>query len=151
MTDNFIEDAAKALYEQLHLQHPWDNLIEADKELWRKRARALLPIFAKHMTSDKAVEGQMEEIAQNANCSTANQIEQVDREALEPCPFCGGDASRHTLEDAENFGGDVICCQKCGASSHVEFGRKENLVDTWNTRTTQSQAARKVLQDEKTK
>lgn len=53
---------------------------------------------------------------------------------LKPCPFCGGRAERVTLEDEENFGGDVICCTQCQASSHVEFGRKENLVDRWNTR-----------------
>jgi Lar family restriction alleviation protein len=57
-------------------------------------------------------------------------------EELKPCPFCGGKAERHTIEDEEpsNAGGDVICCSRCGASSHVEFGRKENLVSVWNTR-----------------
>ena len=61
-------------------------------------------------------------------------------EGLEPCPFCGGKAKRHTIsEDDEpsNAGGDVITCQKCYASSHVEFGRKENLVDWWNNRAPQ--------------
>lgn len=57
---------------------------------------------------------------------------------LKPCPFCGGKAERATLEDGENAGGDVIFCTGiCGASSHVEFGRKENLVSLWNTRTPQ--------------
>ena len=56
-------------------------------------------------------------------------------EALEPCPFCGGEAERFTInEEGDNFGGDVICCKRCGASSHVEFGRKENLVSCWNRR-----------------
>lgn len=56
-------------------------------------------------------------------------------EALKPCPFCGGDAKRFTLDDGDNAGGDVIQCMGvCGASSHVEFGRKENLVSLWNTR-----------------
>lgn len=57
-------------------------------------------------------------------------------EELEPCPFCGGEAVRITLghEEPNNAGGDVIGCQQCGASSHVEFGRKENLVSRWNTR-----------------
>lgn len=55
-------------------------------------------------------------------------------EDLKPCPFCGGEAERITLEDRENFGGDVITCTKCQASSHVEFGRKENLVNSWNRR-----------------
>jgi Lar family restriction alleviation protein len=57
--------------------------------------------------------------------------------ALKPCPFCGADAERLTLEadDFGNEGGDVIQCTGCGASSHVEFGRKENWVDAWNRRT----------------
>jgi len=57
-------------------------------------------------------------------------------QALLPCPFCGGEALRFTLpEDGfGNGGGDVITCTRCEASSHVEFGRKENLVDRWNTR-----------------
>ena len=55
---------------------------------------------------------------------------------IKACPFCGGEAERFTIEEpGDNFGGDVICCQKCGASSHVEFGRKENLVNVWNSRT----------------
>jgi Lar family restriction alleviation protein len=55
---------------------------------------------------------------------------------LKPCPFCKGEAKRLTIGDDEpnNAGGDVIVCTKCGASSHVEFGRKENLVSRWNTR-----------------
>lgn len=56
---------------------------------------------------------------------------------IKSCPFCGGEAERFTIGDDEpsNAGGDVITCTKCGASSHVEFGRKENLVSRWNTRT----------------
>lgn len=58
-------------------------------------------------------------------------------EYLKPCPFCGGDAMRVTLtkdDGADNEGGDVITCTHCWASSHVEFGRKENLVSRWNNR-----------------
>jgi len=54
---------------------------------------------------------------------------------LKPCPFCGGNAEELYLEDEANFGGSVICCQKCGASSPVHFDRKENLYDSWNRRT----------------
>lgn len=57
------------------------------------------------------------------------------QEYLKPCPFCAGEAVRITLtEEGDNAGGDVITCMKCGASSHVEFGYKENLVSRWNTR-----------------
>lgn len=57
-------------------------------------------------------------------------------EELKPCPFCGGEAERFTIgaEEPNNAGGDVISCTRCEASSHVEFGRKENLVSRWNTR-----------------
>ena len=61
------------------------------------------------------------------------------RMELKPCPFCGGEAQRFTLTEEDepmNAGGDVITCTKCQASSHVEFGRKENLAECWNTRTT---------------
>ncbi|MDB6454749.1 Lar family restriction alleviation protein [Falsirhodobacter sp. 20TX0035] len=68
---------------------------------------------------------------------TAPAAEPVDGEML-PCPFCGGPPDRLTLDEDDgkhNAGGDVIYCKRCGASSHVEFGFKENLVDRWNTRT----------------
>lgn len=68
--------------------------------------------------------------------------EQLD--ALLPCPFCGGEAQRDTLGPDEfgNEGGDVIECSTCGASSHVEFGRKEGLVSAWNRRTDTTLRAR---------
>lgn len=56
---------------------------------------------------------------------------------LKPCPFCGGAAQRIEISDDDGFGnqgGSVISCQTCHASSHVEFGRKENLESRWNTR-----------------
>ena len=55
-------------------------------------------------------------------------------EALEPCPFCGGEASRQDLTDDDNAGGSCIACDSCGASSPVHFDRKENLYDSWNRR-----------------
>lgn len=55
-------------------------------------------------------------------------------EELKPCPFCGGDASRQDLTDADNAGGSCIACDRCGASSPVHFDRKENLYDSWNRR-----------------
>lgn len=58
-------------------------------------------------------------------------------EKLKNCPFCDAPAKRITIgkEEYYNTGGDVIVCTRCQASSHVEFGRKENLVDRWNART----------------
>lgn len=55
---------------------------------------------------------------------------------LMPCPFCGGKARQLTIEQDNDphFGGDVITCTECGASSHVEFGFKENLKSAWNSR-----------------
>lgn len=55
-------------------------------------------------------------------------------ESLKPCPFCGGEPERLELTDEDNFGGSVISCKKCGASSPVHFDRKENLDDSWNRR-----------------
>lgn len=59
-------------------------------------------------------------------------------DALAPCPFCGGEAEWLDLDSDEaggsNAGGSVISCKACQASSHVEFGRKENLVAAWNRR-----------------
>lgn len=63
---------------------------------------------------------------------------------LLPCPFCGGKATRITLQDEENFGGDVIICQNCDACSRVVFGEKEGLVETWNRRATQAAAGEPV-------
>lgn len=67
---------------------------------------------------------------------------------LLPCPFCGGKAESIEI-DAEhgdtNFGGSVIQCSRCFASSHVEFGFKENLVSAWNSRS--SAARNAALED----
>ncbi|EFH8163213.1 Lar family restriction alleviation protein [Escherichia coli] len=59
-------------------------------------------------------------------------------EGLLPCPFCGGKATQTTIKNKDDpcFGGDVISCLNCGASSHVEFGFKENLISAWNARVT---------------
>ncbi|NUH55867.1 restriction alleviation protein, Lar family [Citrobacter portucalensis] len=69
---------------------------------------------------------------------------------LMPCPFCGGKARQLTIEQDNDphFGGDVITCTECGASSHVEFGFKENLKSAWNSRAAMLQAGNSpVIQD----
>jgi len=65
---------------------------------------------------------------------------------LLPCPFCGGEAKRFTLQDEENFGGDVIACKSCDACSRVVFGEKEGLVEAWNRRATQPAAGEPIHQ-----
>ena len=55
---------------------------------------------------------------------------------LKPCPFCGGVAARDIiLEDGSNYGGEIIGCKRCLASTRVFFGEKEGLEESWNTRT----------------
>lgn len=63
---------------------------------------------------------------------------------LLPCPFCSGrpEVIEVTEDDGfENRGGSAIECQVCHASSHVEFGRKENLISSWNRRAALASAA----------
>uniref|UniRef100_A4WTA9 Restriction alleviation protein, Lar family n=1 Tax=Cereibacter sphaeroides (strain ATCC 17025 / ATH 2.4.3) TaxID=349102 RepID=A4WTA9_CERS5 len=65
---------------------------------------------------------------------------------LKPCPFCGGTAQWFNFDDdCENAGGSAIECSGCGAASHVEFGRKENLASSWNRRAHLAEAAADVL------
>lgn len=76
-----------------------------------------------------------------------------DAPDLKPCPFCGGEAERITIEDdsdPSNFGGDVIQCRNCIASSRVVFGEKEGIEDAWNRRATPPEVAAlvKALRDE---
>ena len=64
----------------------------------------------------------------------------MSSEELKPCPFCGGKAKRVTLQDEENFGGDVIVCINCDACSRVVFGEKEGLNEAWNARALHAEA-----------
>lgn len=53
---------------------------------------------------------------------------------LKPC-WCGGAARRVDIDDeSENAGASFIECTRCGNTTNLEFGRKENLLDRWNTR-----------------
>lgn len=60
---------------------------------------------------------------------------------LLPCPFCAGTPKHIRLEepkDSPNWGGEVIECQRCGASSAVVFPQKcppgGYLQALWNRR-----------------
>jgi hypothetical protein len=65
---------------------------------------------------------------------------------LNACPFCGGEARRVDFDDNElrddgNFGGSLIECTRCMATTAVHFDRKENLVSSWNERVMFKQSA----------
>lgn len=49
---------------------------------------------------------------------------------LLPCPFCQSPAERTDLD----CGGSVIQCSRCMASSAIHYDRTENLLDSWNQR-----------------
>lgn len=66
---------------------------------------------------------------------------------LKPCPFCGGKAKIIECKENINIGGSVIECSKCMASSHVEFGFKENLKSSWNTRANEAEIRNKALEE----
>jgi hypothetical protein len=59
---------------------------------------------------------------------------------LEACPFCGGDAAFLRLDDAEakDFGGEVVQCLACHASTALRFPCMEDvkplLAEAWNRR-----------------
>lgn len=64
---------------------------------------------------------------------------------LHPCPHCGGKASRQEIDSSidavpedPNFGGSYIECDNCGACTKLHFGRKEDLVPSWNRRSSGS-------------
>ena len=65
---------------------------------------------------------------------------QQAREALEPCPFCGGPASFGKIHDDNNrdFGGEFISCDTCEISTGLRFACGEDvkplLAETWNPR-----------------
>jgi len=54
---------------------------------------------------------------------------------LKACPFCGGEAEQFTCEESDNYGGQVIGCKSCSASTRVFFGECEGIFEAWNTRT----------------
>jgi len=49
---------------------------------------------------------------------------------LLPCPFCGGEAKIHDIEEQHYW-----CeCKKCGVATNGERA-KDNAIASWNTRT----------------
>ena len=69
----------------------------------------------------------------------------TDKQLL-PCPFCGGEAMLHLIEqDGPNFNGQYIDCVRCGSSTNLMFSVKEDCVpilrEKWNTRAGQAAAS----------
>lgn len=66
--------------------------------------------------------------------------EEEDPLALKPCPHCGGAAKFGVVpdDDQQNFGGEFIECQECGASTCLMFPVmdevKTHLAEKWNRR-----------------
>lgn len=62
------------------------------------------------------------------------------RDALLPCPFCGGKPEQFCIDDEgdENYGGHGIQCTKCGASTNLRFACGDDpvplQVEAWNRR-----------------
>jgi len=52
---------------------------------------------------------------------------------LKPCPFCGEEAVYDIHEESN---GQYIRCSRCNASTALFYDRAENLLASWNTRTT---------------
>lgn len=71
-------------------------------------------------------------------------------EALKPCPFCGGKSEFIRIDDDNDpcFGGVVVSCLGCGASSKVYFPLKEDvkplLLEQWNRRAVLAEQAEPV-------
>lgn len=59
---------------------------------------------------------------------------------LKPCPFCGGEASKSTGENADTTAWDYVECLDCGAIAEP---------DIWNTRTDASEIATLKAQNDK--
>lgn len=65
-------------------------------------------------------------------------------EKILPCPFCGAEAEKITLNEEHEvpkssswYNGDVIQCTKCFCSSRIFFGEKEGIIEAWNQRVKQ--------------
>ncbi len=52
--------------------------------------------------------------------------------ALKPCPFCGADSARVTIDGYEN---KWVCCEGCGVqTSEVGIFTEQQAADRWNKR-----------------
>lgn len=120
----------EALVEELRALHVWPQSI-ADHHADVLTSRQIEKLYEVGNVAHRAAD-EIERLA----ALTPPPVKPLGEDGeLLPCPFCGGKAERFTIQErGDNFGGDVICCTRCQASSHVEFGRKENLVDRWNQR-----------------
>ncbi|ECH9540613.1 DUF550 domain-containing protein [Salmonella enterica subsp. enterica] len=114
----------------------WEHFPHSNSQRQAFMAGAKFGANDRHELRQKLHEFNLAEAERIRAKNAALAVEVSEPNGILPCPFCGGVADRVTIEEVNDlcFGGDVIACLDCGASSHVEYGRKENLVSVWNNR-----------------
>lgn len=114
----------------------WEHFPHSNSQRQAFMAGAKFGANDRHELRQKLHEFNLAEAERIHAKNAALAVEVSEPNGILPCPFCGGVADRVTIEEVNDlcFGGDVIACLDCGASSHVEYGRKENLVSVWNNR-----------------
>lgn len=61
----------------------------------------------------------------------------VERVALEPCPFCGGKPIYHAHRIAEDAMAAFVSCSKCGCQTEYfedAYAPRAQAITAWNTR-----------------
>lgn len=114
----------------------WEHFPRSNSHRLAFMAGAKFGANDRHELRQKLHELNLAEAEQIRARNAAPAVEEFEPSGILPCPFCGGMAERVTIDDVDDpcFGGDVITCVDCGASSHVEYAFKENLVSIWNNR-----------------
>lgn len=116
----------------------YDDL-DSHKSTVERELHFLVRCYREGREREATLVQQLQRAVARAASASETAAEGVSSELL-PCPFCGGEPKRITLNDEANFGGDVIACTKCDCCTHVEFGEKSGLVDAWNSRITPSRS-----------
>lgn len=116
----------------------WSHLTDHRRTVYGRIGMEEQPLYAQPAPcASKSADTDPQPALSDTDAPQADPTSEAVSGQLLPCPFCDGRAERiEVVEDDgfENIGGSAIECQKCRASSHVEFGRKENLVSAWNRR-----------------